>query len=187
MQQQETQLKEVQIEIHDLAGAQADSVTTLQSHIEDSKNAIISHCESSLVHPAELHPMLRELHGLCTKIVADSTIARQNEETLSPDRTSRDAFINTFTFWGMDDREESISKAHARTCEWIIMDPEDYSNNENQDSYHQERLQLHRDLLKTFSELGLSPTKKYPFHFQVSEKHPTAHLQRWFASGKGVL
>lgn len=67
------------------------------------------------------------------------------------------------------------------------MDPEHCSNGQSKDTYRQERRKLQSYLLQAFSELGLSQTKKYPFYFQVSDADPTAHLQRWFESGNGIL
>ena len=132
--------------------------------------------------------MIRELYGFCKELITDRNNITGNQDGFSSRAPIRKDFIDTFTFWAMDDREDSIPKAHARTYEWILMDPEHHSSHQNKDNYRQERYQLQAYLLKIFSELGLSQTtKKYPFHFQVNDKDPTAHLQRWFESGKGIL
>lgn len=47
--------------------------------------------------------MLRELHGYYKELVADKTDIIGSQDNFSSKAKIRAAFINTFTFWGMDD------------------------------------------------------------------------------------
>lgn len=188
MQRVEHRLEESQIELHKFAETHTHSVNTLQECIEQSTSSIISKCEHSQVLPEELHVMLCELQGLCQQLLVKKNDITRDQGQVPAKAVDRRTFIQSFAFWGMDDRADSIPQAHMRTYEWIIMDSDYCSNDKAIATYHQERQKLHSYLLDVFSELGLrDTTKKYPFHLQVGDQNPTAHLQRWLESGKGIL
>lgn len=103
---------------------------------------------------------------------------------------NKDDFLQTFKFREMNDREESIPKAHRNTYEWILNDSKSHLDDADAASIRccSEREKLKKELEATLASMGISVTKNADIlAFQDVGNFSTAPLQEWLKAGEGIL
>ncbi|KAB8338882.1 hypothetical protein FH972_021826 [Carpinus fangiana] len=102
---------------------------------------------------------------------------------------TRTAFLETLEFRGMDEREEIISDAHARTFDWLLLDSmQEFTAGESPTTSIDERQDLKSVIREKLMTVGV--TQKDIDSVMPSDVHeqcPGASLQKWLSSGSGIF
>ena len=174
--------------IEEIKSKHDDSSQQIWECIESSRDAILARCSDHHLVPSEMVTELKRLSDLCQDLLS-GTQSSSERPAFSTPSISHDQFLHTFRFREMDDREDSIPEAHAKTFEWILEHTSPQTEDEgSQRTKTTERKKLQRELETTLNGLDIDILNNPELlSFKHLEQSPTAHLQEWLAAGAGVL
>ena len=167
------------------------SIDELKQRVQATHDAILARSTVPTYANGELLDEIRELRNMSTQLIdlAHAKITATSTVQSTSKRPNPEEFLQSLEFRTMDDREESISKAHARTYQWLLMDP-DRSNSHSVPSwsYNEERSQLKAALLESLRGMGVkADTEDDPVGLRKDDQCPSKHLQQWLETGEGVF
>ena len=144
-------------------------VEELKINLQEKSDIIIKGLnESSLVQKE----LLAKMHEL-----------KQTRDQLLDDHPAHEDFLDTLRFRHMDDREDAISEAHARTYRWLLSDFSSEPELGKETSYEAVRSKVRTHIIETFSQLGVNVnTQENPIGLNVHDRCPIGHLHDWLKS-----
>ena len=157
-------------------------VEELKINLREKSDIIIKGLnESSLVHK-ELLTEMQELRQLRDQIL-DLVKTGPAEGNLDNDYPKPDDFLESLRFRHMDDREDAIPDAHARTYRWLLSDSNPKPELGEESNYEAVRSKVRTHITETFSQLGINVNKQGdPIGLNAHDRGPSGNLHDWLKS-----
>ena len=155
-----------------------------------SQDAILARCAATYPSAEGLVEELLELQRLYQEFNGQAPDVEVSY-TQPPIDTIKEEFRDTFAFREINDREDNIATAHARTYEWLLQDLDSVQQRQtlgDASMVQSDRKSIQNAINATLDSIGFDTRKSEGLlTIRDSDDYPTASLQEWLRNEGGIL